>query len=369
MPKLLGRIWTLLVKEALVILRDRLTRQMLIAPPIVQLILFSAAATLEVKRVDLMVLNLDSGRHGQELISRIGASSQFHRLYFASDPKRMSQALDRREVLLILTIPADFSRKIASRQGAVIQAVYAGRRSNAAQVVDGYLFEIVSRYASEIGGSDGPGVTLSPRHLFNPNLDHLWTTIPSLVAILTLIMTLSFSALSIAREKEMGTFEQLLVTPLRPFEIVCGKLLPCMLIGVIDSHLIYAFGRLLFFVPFRGSYPVFLASSVIFSFSIVGFGLMISSLASTQQQGILGAFIFLVPAIALSGFAAPVENMPHWLERAMWLNPMRHAVIIFKGLFLKDMPLSLVLQNAWPLAAIGAVSLVLAGFTYNRRLE
>jgi ABC-2 type transport system permease protein len=235
-------------------------------------------------------------------------------------------------------------------------------------VVDGYLAEIVNQYALELGDPAASRLLVEERHWFNSNLDNQWTTIASLVAILTLIMTLSFSALSLAREKEMGTFEQLLATPFRPAEIVLGKLIPCVLIGVLDSHLIYVFGRLIFGVPFRGSYPWLLFSIFLFSFSVVGFGLMISSIARTQQQAILGAFMFMVPAIALSGFAAPIENMPLWLERAVWLNPMRHGVVIFKGLFLKAMPPELVLANAWPLAAIGAGSLALALWMFRRGL-
>ena len=362
------RIWTLVVKELLIILRDRHGRMLLIFPPIVQLILFSSAATLEVKNVDLMVLNLDTGRHGQELVYRIGASSRFKRLDIVENPEVMDAALERREILLAMTIPSDFSRKIIDGRGASIQIVYDGRRSNAAQVVDGYMTEIVSRYAVELGDPAATNLDVVERHWFNPNLDHLWTTIASLVAILTLIMTMSFSALSLAREKEMGTFEQLLVTPFRPYEIIAGKLSPCMLIGIFDSHLIFIFGRVLFGVPFRGAYPLLLISIILFSFSIVGFGLMISSIAHTQQQAILGAFTFMVPAIVLSGFAAPVENMPEWLEKAMWLNPMKHAVVIFKGLFLKDMPPELVLANAWPMTAIGCASLLLAGWMFRRRL-
>jgi ABC-2 type transport system permease protein len=235
-------------------------------------------------------------------------------------------------------------------------------------VVDARLSEVLAAYAVDIGIQAQGRLTISERHWFNPNLDHKWTTIPSLVGILTLIMTMSFSSLSLSREKEMGTYEQLLVTPFRPSEILFGKLLPCMLVGLLSSHVILVCGQFFYGVPFRGSYWLLLGSISLFTFSIVGFGLMISTIANTQQQAILGAFLFMVPAIALSGFAAPLENMPEWLQTATWLNPMRHAVIIFKGLFLKDMPMELVLINAWPLAVIGAGSLILAGRMFRRGL-
>jgi ABC-2 type transport system permease protein len=278
----------------------------------------------------------------------------------------MAQALENREATSLVTIPADFSRKIAGGRPASIQAVHDGRRSNAAQVVDARISEILSRYAIELGIETERLLTISERHWFNPNLDHKWTTIPSLVGILTLIMTMSFSSLSLSREKEMGTYEQLLVTPFRPSEILFGKLLPCMLVGLLSSHVIIVCGHYFYGVPFRGSYLLLLGSIILFTFSIVGFGLMISTIARTQQQAILGAFMFMVPAIALSGFAAPFENMPWWLQKAMWLNPMKHAVIIFKGLFLKAPPLSMVLDNAWPLAVIGTVTLLAAWVVFRR---
>jgi ABC-2 type transport system permease protein len=360
------RTRTLILKEFLVILRDRWGRQMLIVPPIIQLLLFSSAVTLEVRNVALMVQCDDQGRHGLEFARRLGASRRFSRVGFAADSEEMAGALERREILSFLHIPADFSRRVAAGGGAVVEVVHDGRRSNAAQVVNGYLAEMANQYAAELGDPEAVGLKAAERHWFNPNLDHQWTTIPSLVAILTLIMSLTFSALSLSREKETGTFEQLLVTPFRPMEILVGKLVPAMAVGVLDSHLVFVLGRIIFGVPFRGDYPVFLLSVVLYSFSVVGFGLMVSSIARTQQQAILGAFMFMVPAIALSGFAAPFENMPWWLQKAMWLNPMKHAVIVFKGLFLKAPPLSVVLGNAWPMVVIGVATMLAASVMFRR---
>lgn len=364
----LRRIQTLIIKEFLIILRDPRGRIMLIFPPIFQLIIFTFAATLEVRNIPLMILNEDLGRHGHEIALRIGASKQFSEIRFVDRAADFSKALDQQEIMLAVSIPQDFSRGIESRAGAELQVVFDGRKSNATQITGGYLTAIVNQYMQEIDGRSTPKVQAAERHWFNPNLDHVWTTIPSLVAILTLIITLSLSAMSLAREKELGTFDQLLVTPYRPGEMIIGKLIPAMIVGIFEALLIYTLGRLLFGVPFQGSFAVLLAAISLFSFSIVGFGLFISSLAKTQQQAILGSFMFMVPAISLSGFAAPVENMPGWLQGAVWLNPMKHALIIFKGIFLKNLPFGEVMANAWPLALIGTLSLMFSAWMFRRNL-
>ena len=368
MPDILRRVKSLIVKEFLVIIRDPRGRVMLIFPPVFQLIVFSFAATLEVRNIPLMILNEDLGRHGYEISLRIGASNQFSSLSFVDHSEAFTEAIDQQKIMAAIHIPQDFSRKIESGQGAVLQVVYDGRKSNAAQITNGYLTAIVDQYARDILKQPGRRAEAVERHWFNPNLDNIWTTIPSLVAILTLVITLSLSAMSLAREKELGTFDQLLVTPYTPTEILTGKLIPAMIIGILEALLICTLGIALFGVPFRGSLVLLLASVALFSFSVVGFGLFISSLAKTQQQAILGSFMFMVPAISLSWFAAPVENMPMWLQKIVWINPMNHGLIIFKGLFLKNLPFNEVMAHAWPLAVIGSVSLLFSGWLFRRNL-
>lgn len=368
MPDALKRIHALVIKEFLIIFRDPRGRMMLIFPPVFQLIIFTFAATLEVDNIPVMIFNEDLGRHGQEISRRVGASSQFSEPLFVDRAEDFARALDQQKIMAAIHIPQDFSRRVDDRGGASLQVIFDGRKSNAAQIAGGYLSAMVNQYVQELSGATGRKARVEARHWFNPNLDHVWATIPSLVAILTLLITLSQSAMSLAREKELGTFDQLLVTPFNPLEILIGKLIPAMMVGIVEALLIVSLGRLLFDVPFRGSFILLLAAIVLFSFSAVGFGLFISTLARTQQQAILGSFMFMVPAISLSGFAAPVENMPLWLQKAVELNPMKHGLIIFKGIFLKDLPLNEVMANAWPLALIGAASLLFSGWLFKRNL-
>ncbi|MDR2367289.1 MAG: ABC transporter permease [Deltaproteobacteria bacterium] len=369
MLTVIRRIKTLMVKELLILLRDPRGRSILIVPPVLQLLLFAYSVTLEVTNVSIIILNQDMGIHGSELTSRVAASRYFSSIIMAESPQKVQEALDRQDVLLALHFPQDFSAKVESRRGSSLQVLSDGRRSNAAQIVTAYLTEIARDYSAELTGTSGDEtLEISTRHWFNPDLIYVWTVIPSLMVIITLVMTLNVAAMSLAREKELGTFEQLLVSPFTPAEIIIGKLIPAMFLAVFESMLIFALGRFLYGAPMRGSFPLLLASVIVFSFSIIGFGFFVSSIVKNQQQAIVGVFMFLVPSVALSGFAAPVENMPSWLQKAVILNPIKHSMIIMNGIFLKDMPAKEVWLNAWPLVAIGVVSMTFAGWMFRRNL-
>lgn len=369
---LAGRIPALIWKELLSMLRDPKGRVVLIGPPILQLVIFAFAATLEVKNVSLLVYNQDPGRHGHELVQRFAGSPTFTDIRFAAGPHELAPALDRQSVLAALRIPEDFSRDIeAGRQGE-IQVILDGRRSNAAQIVSGYITRIASGYGEEIAAA-GPDTTapvrVVDRNWFNENLLYLWFTVPSLVGILSMLVALVVTALSVARERELGTFDQLLVSPLMPGEILVGKTVPAVVIGLAEGMLIWTVGVTLFGIPFHGSFALLVGALVVFILSVVGVGLFISALSKTQQQAILGTFTFMVPAVTLSGYASPIENMPGWLQQATWLNPLSHFLVTVKGLFLKDMPAAEVWANTWPLLVIGALTLSLAGWLFTRRLE
>jgi ABC-2 type transport system permease protein len=383
-------------------------------PPILQLLLFAYSVTLEVKNVTVVILNRDMGIHGHELTSRIAGSDYFSDIILTDSPQKLSRVIDNQEALLGITFPQDFSADIENRKGASLQVLSDGRRSNAVQIVTAYLTEIVQDYSLEVSSAPAPTASastasalaasglaasaqdqssatasgsssalasgqsgalsagldmeVSVRHWFNPDLFYVWTIIPSLMAIITLITTLNISAMSLAREKELGTFEQLLVSPFTPAEIIIGKLIPAMSVAVFESMLIYCLGRLIYGVPMRGSLLLLMTGVLLFSFSIIGFGFFVSSIVKNQQQAIVGVFMFMVPSVALSGFAAPIENMPAWLQQAVILNPLKHALIILNGVFLKNMPAHEVWLNAWPLLAIGVASMTFSGWLFRRNL-
>lgn len=365
------RIIALVIKELLAILRDPRGRMVIIVPPLLQLVVFSYAATLEVKNADIVILNRDSGKWGHELIQRIDGAPAFRKLIRTEDNKILHELIERQEVIAAVQIGPTFSRDLEARRQGDAQIILDGRRSNAAQIVSGYLSQIIATLADDLATPRQRATTVSivPRYWFNPNLTFVWFTVPSLVAIIALLIGLVVTALSVARERELGTFDQLMVSPLRTHEILIGKLTPPMMIGLVHITLYVLAAVFLFGIPLRGSLLLLYGSAIFYLASVVGIGLFISSLSMTQQQAILGAFVFIVPAVLLSGFATPIENMPEWLQPVTLINPLRYFLIVAKGVFLKDIPLSEVIHNTIPLALIALCTLSAAAWLFRSRLE
>jgi ABC-2 type transport system permease protein len=367
-----SRLFALMVKELLVVLRDPRSRFVLVGPPLVQLLVFVFAATLEVKNVDVVVLNRDEGAAGLELVRRIEGSSTFRTVMPVHDPADLRAAIDQERAIAGIEIGPSFSRDLAAARPASVQIALDGRRSNAAQIVDGYLGEIVSTFvADENEGARRLPTTprVVTRNWFNPNLTFQWFTVPGLIAIIAQLIGLIVTALSVARERELGTFDQLMVAPLRTHEILVGKMLPPLLIGLVHMTLYVIASVVVFGVPLRGSLLLLYGSGTVFLAAVVGVGLFISALSATQQQAILGAFLFLAPATLLSGFATPIDNMPKWLQPVTLVNPLRYFLVITRGLFLKGMTGADVAQQTLPLALIAACTLTAAAWLFRGRME
>lgn len=366
------RLRALIIKELLAVLRDPRSRIILIVPPLVQLIVFSFAATLDVKRIDLMVLNQDAGHWSRELIQRIEGTPAFRSVSHVDGGHELEQGIVRQQAIAALQIAASFSRDIEAGRTADIQIILDGRRSNASQIVAGYLTQIVRDFSATLPGATHARtlpITTEVRNWFNPNLDDQWYMVPSLVVVIALLMGLIITALSIARERELGTFDQLMVSPLRTHEILLGKVIPPMMIGMMHITLFVLAAVFLFGIPFRGSLLMMYGAGVFFLFSVVGVGLFISALSATQQQAILGAFIFMVPAMVLSGFITPIDNMPDWLQPITYANPIRYFLVIVKGSFLKDLPADAIIANTVPMVLIGVVTMAAAAWLFRHRME
>lgn len=372
MLKALIRLRALIVKELLTTLRDPRSRIILVVPPLVQLVVFSYAATLEVRNFDVVVLDRDHGYWSGELIQRIVASPYVGSVVATDDPEALKTAIDHQSAIAAVEIGSDFSRDIEAGRPADVAFILDGRRSNAAQIVSGYLTEIVSRLSRETPAGKAMQthtVGTVARTWFNPNLIYQWFMVPNLVASIALLIGLIVTALSVARERELGTFDQLMVSPLRTHEILIGKLVPPMLIGFFHITLFVAAAVFMFGVPLRGPLILLYGSAFFYLASVVGVGLFISSLSMTQQQAILGAFLFMVPAMLLSGFATPIDNMPGWLQEVTYLNPLRYFLAVVRGVFLKDLPVYEIMRQTVPLATIAVATLIMAAWLFRRRME
>lgn len=365
-----SRILTLVIKELLALLRDPQSRALMITPVMMQLVLFPFAATLEVKNNTLAVFNEDNGRESTELMQRFSQAQAFTELLTLHSEAEVRHTADNQQALIILRFPPDFSRNLVAGRPTKIQAILDGRRSNSGQIALGYVQQIINTYTGERldARQKNAASTLVVRFWFNPNLNYTWFMLPSLVALITTATALIVTALSVAREREQGTFDQLLVSPLTPGMIMVGKTIPAILVAMAQGTIILLGAVFIYRVPFEGSLLLLYGSMVLYILALAGFGLLISSICATQQQAFLGMFSFIMPAILLSGFTAPVDNMPVWLQYLDWFNPLRHFIVIVKGLFLKDIGFAALLPNLYPLLIIAAGTLGVANWMFRKRL-
>ncbi len=360
------RVLALLGKELAALWFDRKTRSVILIPPLIQVIVFAYAATYDVRDVKLGVWNEDAGAQSAELARRFAFSPAFRIVESIDDPRALASAIDAERVVAVLHLPQRFSADILAGRTAQAQLIIDTRRSNTALMIDSYAAAVVAGFVADLPGARAPPVALAVRDWFNPTLESQWFILPGLVAVLSMMMAMLVSALSLARERELGTFEQLLVTPLRPAEVLVGKALPGMIVGLIDANIVAAAALLWFRVPFLGNILLLQGMLLLYMLAGVGIGLVISTIARTQQQAMLGVFVVASPMVVLSGYAAPVENMPAIVEFLGRADPVRWMLVIARGLFLQDMPLTVVLHNAWPLLAIAAVCFAVAGVAVRR---
>lgn len=365
------RLWAMIVKEIWAVLRDPRSRIVLFVPPLMQLFIFTYATTLDVKNVDIGILDRSAGAHAVELVQRIAGSPHFREIKPLATPEDLKSAIDNQKVIAALVIDEDFDRKLARGESATIGLVLDGRRSNAAQIVAGYVTTIAGTMGAELappqvrGAAGGSVVT----NWYNPALDYIWFTLPSLVAIITSVAGLAITSQSVARERELGTFDQLMVSPLRIHEILIGKMVPPFIIGMINGSVYLVVAPLVFGVPFTGSLLLFWLSLGMYLLALIGLGMLVSAAAQTQQQAFLGVFLVTTPLILLSGYASPIDNMPDWLQIVTYLDPARYFLVIVQGLFLKAMPAAAVFHQLWPLALIACVTLSASAWLFRARME
>lgn len=367
----LRRLVAMIVKEMWAVLRDPKSRIVLFVPPLMQLFIFTFATTLDVKNVDVAILDRSSGVHSAEIVSRIAGSPNFREIVPLRSPHELREAIDNQKVIAALVIDEDFDRRVAAGKPATVGVVLDGRRSNAAQIVNGYLTQIVAGVGADTvmrpDPRTPPGSVVT--NWYNPSLDYIWFTLPSLVAIITSVAGLAITSQSVARERELGTFDQLMVSPLRVHEILIGKMVPPFIIGMINGSLYLIIAPLVFGVPFTGSLLLFFLSLAMYMLALIGLGMLVSAIAKTQQQAFLGVFLITTPLILLSGYASPIDNMPGWLQIVTYLDPARYFLVIVQGLFLKAMPAAAVFHQLWPLALIACATLSASAWLFRARME
>ncbi len=376
---ILGRIRRVFVKELIQVLRDKRMRMTLIIPPIVQLIIFGYAANLDVKHIRTAVRDLDQSVDSRDVISRFRESKYFDILFYPQRQQDTERLILNGDVVLSLEIPPDFSRKLKKGDTATVQILVDGTESNAAMIALGYVSKILGDHSTSVMihrlnregmiGFEEAGVELEHRIWFNPNLESRLFYVPGVIASIAFLIPVILTAMAIVREKEIGTLEQIMVTPIRSWELIVGKTLPFALIGLLDVVMIALIGVFWFEIPLRGNPLVLLCGAVLFLVSSVAIGLFISTISSTQQQAEISTFFFTMPAFVLSGFAFPIDNMPEWIKPLTYTIPLRYFLVIIRGVFLKGIGLDILWPQMAALAGLGGAMILLSSIRFRKRLK
>ncbi|MBS3920259.1 MAG: ABC transporter permease [Deltaproteobacteria bacterium] len=372
------RVYSILLKEFLQVLRDPRMKAVIFLTPIIQLLIFGYAVTTDVKNIATAVYDLDQTPRSRELISRFFASGYFKPKEYVTHVTRIRDLMDQGKISAAIQINKCFAARLAAQEKVAIQMIVDGTDSNTATVVMSYAAKIVSKYNQglvveaiglPIGASPSKGIDLQSRTWFNINLESRMFYVPGVVALIGMLITLMLTSMAVVREREIGTMEQLLVTPIRPAELIIGKTLPFAIIGFFDVALITIVALLWFEVPIEGSLLLLFVATGLFLMSTLGTGLFISTISSTQQQAMMSTFFFYFPAVLLSGFMFPIANMPVAVQWITYVNPLRYFLVVIRGIFLKGVGAEILWPQMLAMGAIGTMVLILSSLRFSKRLE
>jgi ABC-2 type transport system permease protein len=374
------RLRQILLKEFIHLFRDRHARFSLIVPPLLQMLIFGYAASYEVNRVSTAVLDYDHSQESREFLERFTASSRFQVREVLQSESQIPTLLDHRRVVLVVQIQPGFAELLRKGQTAPVQVVLDGTDSNSALIAVGYINQIAARFTQDYQlqladrlnptlATMAPSIEIQERPWYNANLEARWFFVPGVIGTLVLVSVLQLTAFAVVREREIGTLEQLMVTPISPAELIVGKTLPFLLVGLANVIVVGVLGTLWFQVPFRGDVLVLLLGTTLFLSSALGVGLLISTLCQTQQQAFAISFFYISPAIMLSGFGYPISSMPTALQWFTNLDPLRFYLVVLRGTFIKGVGLDVLWPQMIAMAILGAATLTLATLRFHKTLD
>lgn len=377
---MLARLKQMLIKEFIQVFRDKRTRFVLFGPPIIQMLIFGYAATFEIHHVATVVLDLDHSQESRDLISRFTSSPYFDVQHQLTDSRQIEDLIDRGKATVALQINPGFAENLRKGQTAPLQVIVDATNSNTALIASGYINQIAIGFAKDYQRDRInrispqlteriPSVELEQRPWYNPDLRSSWFFVPGIVGSLILVLVVNLTAFAVVREREIGTLEQIMVTPIRPAEFILGKTLPFFLIGLFDVSLIAVVGTLWFQVPFRGQVSVLFIGAILFLLCMLGVGLLISTVSATQQQAMVTAFFFLMPAITFSGFAFPISTMPQWLQYLTYASPLRYFLIVLRGTYLKGVGMDILWPQMLAMAGLGLGLLATAVLRFHKAID
>jgi drug efflux transport system permease protein len=374
---MLRRLHYLIWKEFVQVLRDKKLRLFIFLPPIIQLIAYGYAINFDIKNVPTAIFDQSHSAESRHLISRFESSEYFAIKDFIHTEAELKRLIDNNQVTMVVRIPYDFARLIKSDQAAPVQVDVDATDSNAALIVGRYASTVIADFSlailqdrlARLGSVQvKPPVAIEQRAWYNTNLSSRYSFVPGVIAMVIMLVSLMLTALAVVREKEIGTIEQILVSPIRPVEFMLGKTIPFIVISLLDMLVIILVGVFWFEVPLRGSLLVLFLGAITFLFNSVGLGLFISTVSSTQQQAMMAGTFFFTPAILLSGLIFPIANMPPFFQYLTYLNPLRYFVVVVQGIFLRGDSLAILWPQMAGMAVLGVALLSLSVLRFQKRL-
>jgi ABC-2 type transport system permease protein len=369
-----------MIKEFLQFLRDPKMFAVVLIAPVIQLVFLGYAANRDLNDVKTCVLDLDRSVSSREFISGFEQSEYFSIVEYSDNYADIENRIDKGEALIAVVTPQDFEKDIRNGKTATVQVIFDGSDGNKASVAAGYVMSVASAYGGKVfvdrlersGFKTPPAGSIVPvtRVWYNPNLTTREFMLPSIVGLVLIIITVNITSLAIVKEREIGTLEQLLVTPVRPYQLIIGKLLPFTFIGLVAVTLVLAVMIFWFGINVKGSIPLLFLSSLVFMLSTLGLGLFVSTISKTQQQAMVtSAFLVIMPMIFLSGFAFPIESMPKIIQYVTYIIPLKYFIIIIRGIVLKGLTMADLWQELGILFLIGVIILVFSSLRFKKSME
>ncbi|MFZ5453249.1 MAG: ABC transporter permease [Thermodesulfobacteriota bacterium] len=374
----LRRIYYLLVKEFIQAVRDPRLRIFLFLPPLIQLLTYGYAINFDIKNIRTAIFDESRTPQSRALINRFASNPYFNLDYYLGHSGQVRDLLDRGQVSFALRLSYDFAKNLKMGKTGAVQLLIDGTDSNAALIVGRYASAVLNDYSLELlkerlgrlglAGNRGQPVVVEEQTWFNPNRISCYSFVPGVIAMVVMLVSITLTSLSVVREKEIGTMEQLLVTPLRPVEFILGKTVPFVLISLGDVVLVTVVALFWFEVPFRGSILILFLGTLLFLISAVGVGLFISTLCATQQQAMMVSTFYFIPAIMLSGLVFPIPNMPEVVQYLTLINPLRYFIIVIQDVFLKGVGLAVLWPQLLAMALLGIALLALSVWWFRGRV-
>ncbi|MCP2519069.1 ABC transporter permease [Candidatus Aminicenantes bacterium AC-708-M15] len=360
-------------KEFIQTFRDKRMLMPIFIAPIIQLILFGYAVTTDVKNISIGILDFDQTQQSRELITKFSITEYFNLSHQVFSYNDVEYLLQKGEVKSFIIIPPEFGKNIKKMKKTSLQVIIDATDANSANIIMSYISKLIGEYSKKIlinvENWEFGNIILAPRIWYNPELKSAVYMVPGVICLILLITTIILTSLAITKEKEMGTIEQLIVSPIKTWELILGKTIPFVIIGFCDIILIVLAGKLVFDVPVRGSLLFLFGASFIFILTTLSIGLFISTISRTQQQAMMTAFFFIVPAMLLSGIFSPIENMPKIIQYITYFNPLRYFVKLVRGILLKGNNLSILWPEVLILSIFGIVAIVLSSLRFRKHIE